>query len=51
VSLRLGPYPPETTEVTVQVNGEKRTLKTFRSGDSSWVWIKGLPNLREIEVR
>jgi hypothetical protein len=49
-ALRIGPFAPTVKQVKASVNGESRTLSTFRSGDSAWAWVDGLKEMSKLTV-
>ncbi len=51
LSVRLGPYDNNVTEVLIKVNNEIPVIKnTFISGDSKWVWIEELNSTNKYEI-
>lgn len=42
VSVRLGPIPAGKQVTGVTLDGSKYPFETQQSGDSSWVWIRGI---------
>ena len=52
LSVRLGPYKNNVTQVLVKIDNQKsRDLKTFISGDSKWVWINDLNPAKKYRIK
>jgi len=51
LSVRLGPYGNNISEVMVKINNETPISKnTFKSGDSKWVWIEDLNSTNDYRI-
>ena len=42
LDIRMGPIDVDAKVKSVTVNGEKVAFESYLSGDSRWVWIRGL---------
>lgn len=42
LDVRMGPMPVDAKVSGVTVNGEEVTFESYLSGDSRWVWVRGL---------
>ena len=40
VKYRLGPFPADVKEITVEVDGAPVDAGLFESGDRKWAWIE-----------
>ncbi len=51
VKYRLGPFPLNTSDLTVDVNGEIIDAETYASGDYKWAWVTVNPADGDTSIR